>query len=64
MKKYTPAGIENYLLYLGSYRARLDDVGIYTYTPTYDFEYEHKLVERCEAGELLSVEEQPIRDNE
>jgi hypothetical protein len=30
----------------------------------YDFEVEHKLVERCEAGEMISVEEQPTRDNE
>ena len=62
--KYSPVGIENYLIYLGSYRKRLEDVGSSSHVNNYDFEYEHKLVELCEAGEMISVEEQPIRDTE
>jgi len=62
--KYSPVGIENYLIYLGSYRKRLEDVNPLSHANNYDFEYEHKLVELCEAGEMISVEEQPTRDNE
>ena len=61
--KYSPVGIENYLIYLRKYRTIIDEQ-LTSYGNMYDFEVEHKLVERCEAGEMISVEEQPTRDNE
>ena len=61
--KYSPVGIENYLIYLSKYRTIIDEQ-LTSYGNMYDFEVEHKLVERCEAGEMISVEEQPTRDNE
>jgi len=60
---YTERYIDAYLGYLSKYRTIIDEQ-LTSYGNMYDFEVEHKLVERCEAGEILTVDYQPTRDNE
>ena len=62
-KKYTEHYIDVCINYLNMYKDRLNEQ-ITSYTSMYDFDVEHALVEKCEAGEMLSVELNPTRDNE
>ena len=64
-KKYTPSVVDNYLKYLEGYGGvmnRLDSP--YSIENAYDFEAEHKLVEQCEAGEMLTITDLPPRESE
>ena len=56
--KYTPRGIELYLRYLKGYDEviqHLPQLGYLTECE-YDYEGEQKLVQMCEAGELLHTD--------
>ena len=62
--KYNEPRIDKYMNYLSSYKAQLEEIGITSWGNIYDFELEHKLVEQCEAGCILSVLELPTKDFE
>jgi hypothetical protein len=63
-QKYTENYVDKYLEYLGRYQSRLRTLGGPLYEDVYDFELEHRLVEQCEAGGILSVLELPTKDFE
>ena len=63
-QKNTEAYVDKYISYLGRYHTHLEAVGATTYGNMYDFEMEHRLVEQCEAGNMLSVLELPTKDFE
>ena len=62
--KYNEHRIDRYMNYLSSYGAKLEETGVSSYGNIYDFELEHKLVERCEAGGILSILELATKDFE
>jgi len=63
-QKNTNAYVDKYLNYLGTYRTHLETIGGTSYGDVYDFEMEHRLVEQCEAGNMLSILELPTKDFE
>ena len=65
MKRFTPSVVDKYLIFLdgyGEFRCRFDSP--YSIENAYDFEAEHKLVEQCEAGEMLTITDLPPRESE
>ena len=65
MKRFTPSVVDKYLIFLdgyGEYRCRFDS--LYSIENAYDFDTENALVAKCEAGELISINDLPPRESE
>ena len=65
--KYTPVRIDQYINYLDKYNLslqRYDSISKMYMDNMYDFETEHALVEKCEAGEMLSINDLTPREHE
>lgn len=63
--KYTPVRIEKYLKYIDGYGYQLYTKDSYLNAEyNYDFETEQMLVEKCEAGEMLSINDLTPREHE
>ena len=65
MKRFTPSVVDKYLKFLKGYDGLMHRLySPYSIENSYDFETEHRLVERCEAGEMLTVTDISSRENE